>query len=120
MAGNVAHDGRVIGPCQALAGNFAKQRAHRFGRLCLRDRYGVAVFHIELGKGVLRQPQFVAADDGGVIHHIHGGQDVAPVGAHLYLGQRLKTLGPVHRAIAVQVSHVFAPGVDGHTAQGQS
>ena len=71
-------------------------------------------------KGIFREPYFVSRDDAVVIHHIERGQNALAVGAHLDLGERLKTLGPVGLAIAVQVGDVFAPGVDGHTAQCQA
>ena len=119
VVGNVAHDGAEIRAPQALARDLAEQRSHGFGRLGLGHGHLVARLHAELGEGVLRQAQLVAAHDGGIVHHVHCGQDAQPVGAHLDLGQRLEALGPVHGAVAVQVGDVLAPGVDRHTAQGQ-
>ena len=119
VVGNVAHDGAEIRAPQALARDLAEQRPHGFGRLGLGDGHLVARLQAELGEGVLRQAQLVAAHDGGIVHHVHCGQDAQPVGAHLDLGQRLEALGPVHGAVAVQVGHVFAPGVNGHAAKGQ-
>ena len=40
----------------------------------------MAVRHVQLGKGVFREPQFAAVDDGGIVHHVQRGQDVATVG----------------------------------------
>ena len=73
----------------------------------------------QLRKGVFRQAQLAATHDGQIVHHIQRGQNAAPVGAHLDLGQRLKTLGTVDGTAPVQVGDISMPGIDGHAAQGQ-
>jgi predicted ATP-dependent protease len=119
VAGDVLHDGPEVFPAEALAADLAEQHGHRGRRLGLGDRGRVPVLHAQLLERVLRQAQLVAADDGRVVDHVHRGQDVPPVGAHLDLGQGLEALGPVHGAVAVQVGDVLVPGVDGDPAQGQ-
>jgi hypothetical protein len=119
VAGDVLHDGPEVFPAEAFAADLAEQHGHRGRRLGLRDRGRVPVLHAQLLERVFRQAQLVAADDGRVVDHVHRGQDVAPVGAHLDLRQGLEALGPVHGAVAVQVGDVLVPGVDGDPAQGQ-
>jgi hypothetical protein len=119
MLGDVAHDGAKILARQPVAGNLSMQRGNRAGRFGLAHGGRVSVGDAELGKRVLRQTEFVTADDVGVVHHVQRGENHAPVGTHLDLGQRLKTLGAINRAVAVQVDDVFTPGVDRDAAQGE-
>ncbi len=105
---------------QALAVDLAKQRGNGLGRLGLRHRSGVAIGHFELPEGVLGHAELVVPDDARVVHHIERGEDALAVGAHLHLGQGLEALGPVDRAVAVQVGHVLVVGVDGHAPERQA
>ncbi len=114
VAGDVAHDRGELFAAQPLAVDLAKQRRHGHRRLGLRNRGGMAVGHIELGKGVFRHTELTAAHDGGVVHHVERGQDAVAIGVHLHLGERLEALGPVDRAVSVEVGHVLVVRVDGH------
>jgi hypothetical protein len=80
---------------------------------------GVTVRQVELGKGVFRESQFAAIDDGCIVDHVQRGQDVPPVGPDLDFGERLKTLGAVYPAVAVEVGDVLAVSVDCDPAQHQ-
>ena len=116
---DVLHDGVEVVLAQPLAIDFAKQRLHRRRRLGLRDRGGVAPWNAQVPKGVFGQAHFAASHDAVVVHHIQGGQHMPTIGAHFNFGERLKSFGPVHRAIAVEIGHVFAVSVDAHAAQRQ-
>jgi hypothetical protein len=107
------HDGGKIPPAQPLTVDLSKQRRDRFGRLGLRNRSRVAVGHLQLGKGILRQPQLATTHNGHVIDHVDRGQDAVAVGMDLHLGQRLESFGTHHRTIPVQVGHVLVVSVDG-------
>ena len=118
QVGDVAHDGvKVVAP-QALTGDLAVQGGDGGRGLGLRDGDGLARCGAQLVERVLRQADFVALHDALVGGDVEGGQDMlAPGGAHLDLGQGLEALGAVGVAVAVQVGHVLAVGVDGNAAQ---
>ena len=68
--------------------------------------------HLQPGEGVLRQSEFARLHQVFVVHHVEHGGDGHAVGPHRHLRQRLEACGADHRALAVQVGHVLAPGVD--------
>ena len=116
---NVLHDGvKVLAP-EPLAVDLAKQRFHRGRWLGLGHPGLVAVFDSQQRKRVFRQADLAAADDALVVDHIERGHHMPAVGADLHLGEGLKAFGAVDRAVAVQVDHVLAVGVDGDAPQAQ-
>ncbi len=83
--------------------------------LGLADGNGGTLGHTDLGEGLLRQPQFVGADDATVVHHVEDRQHRHGVwsGEDLHLIQGLKAFAAIMGAVPVEEGYVLAVGIDG-------
>lgn len=73
-------------PSQTLPRHFSPECINRLGRFSLRDRRDMAVLDAQLGKGIFRQAQLIAAHDGRIVNHIQGGQNAATIGTNFHFG----------------------------------